>query len=231
MSQQRVIKYAVIHNARIVGMRNLWEPITTFEGRPVQVPTYLASFIVPKTRAAWHEEPIFANLIQAFNELYQEVMAPAGYQMNQVEWPVRDGDVDLPGKRSFDWQRGHWSFNGNSQFPINVEIVQGGVPVKLKNRTTVKPGDYVACNVGATRNARDKHAVKLYVNSVLFLNPGEEIVIGNYVPGSELMAQAKAAGLNVTGFGAPVPNAGSGGFGAPPFVAPNLSSGFGKPPF
>ena len=39
----------------------------------------------------------------------------------------------------------------------------------------------------------------MHANNVVFMNPGEEIAIGNGVTGAELMEQAKAQGLNVTG--------------------------------
>jgi len=43
--------------------------------------------------------------------------------------------------------------------------------------------------------------VKVYINKVVFMAEGEEIVVGTGVSANELMEQAKTQGLNVTGYG------------------------------
>ncbi len=227
---QRVYKYATVFNARIINMRNLWEPSREYMGKPAEKPNYLASFIVPKTRANWFEEPQFAGLTQAGQELYNASMSAVPFP--QVLWPIKDGDNPEPGKQAPDWMRGHWYLTGSSSSPISVEIVQAGVPVKLMNRAQVKPGDFIAAGLALAVNMNNPRAVKCYMNSVLFMGPGEEIAVGNSITGSELMAKAKEQGLNVTGFGGQ--SAGllpSVGFGAstpaPGFV--NTPVGFAVP--
>lgn len=197
-----------VFGARIYGMKNLWNPSTEYKGQPTTRPNYIAGFIAPKTRAHWSEEPIFAGVWGAMQKIYAGVMN--GMPYNMVDWPIRDGDIPMPGQKPAEWARGHWMFSGNSGDPIGVEIVQNGVPVKLLNRATVKPGDYVAVGGATAVKSNDARGIKFYINSVLFMGPGEEIAVGNSVSGAELMAQAHAQGLQVTGF-AP----GGGGFGAP----------------
>jgi hypothetical protein len=196
---QRVYKYATVFNARIINMRNLWEPSREYMGKPAEKPNYLASFIVPKTRANWFEEPQFAGLTQAGQELYNASMSAVPFP--QIIWPIKDGDNPEPGKQAPDWMRGHWYLTGSSSSPISVEIVQAGVPVKLMNRAQVKPGDFIAAGLALAVNSNNPRMVKCYMNSVLFMGPGEEIAVGNSITGSELMAKAKEQGLNVTGFG------------------------------
>jgi hypothetical protein len=138
----------------------------------------------------------------------------------QIIWPIKDGDNPEPGKQSPDWMRGHWYLTGSSSSPISVEIVQAGVPVKLMNRAQVKPGDFIAAGLALAVNMNNPRAVKCYMNSVLFMGPGEEIAVGNSITGSELMAKAKEQGLNVTGFGGQsaglLPQVGFGQAGIPP---------------
>jgi hypothetical protein len=196
---RRIHKQATIFNARIVSMRNLWEPSREYMGKPAEKPNYLASFIVPKTRTNWYEEAQFAGLVQASQELYAAAMSHIPFA--QISWPIRDGDVAEPGKTPAEWARGHWYLTGSSSSPIETNIVQGGVPVKISNRAGVKPGDFVAAGIAIAVNSNDQRRVKCYINSVLFMASGEEIAIGNSVSAAELMAQAKAQGLNVTGFG------------------------------
>jgi hypothetical protein len=196
----RVYKQANIFNARIVNMRNLWEPSREYMGKPTEKPNYLASFIVPKTRANWFEEPPFADFVRAAQELYTASLSHIPFP--QVIWPIKDGDAPEPGKNSPDWMKGNWYLTGSSTSPINVTIVQAGVPVALMNRAQVKSGDYIAAGVALAVKANDPRGVKCYLNTVMFMSAGEEIVVGSSVSSSELMAQAKAQGLNVTGFGA-----------------------------
>jgi hypothetical protein len=234
----RVYKQANIFNARIVNMRNLWEPSREYMGKPTEKPNYLASFIVPKTRANWFEEPSFADFVRAAQELYTASLSHIPFP--QVIWPIKDGDAPEPGKNSPDWMKGHWYLTGSSTSPINVTIVQAGVPVALMNRAQVKSGDYIAAGVALAVKANDPRGVKCYLNTVMFMSAGEEIVVGSSVSSSELMAQAKAQGLNVTGFGAGsaglLPQVGFGqsavnaGFAPTPAAFPSNGQGFAPPP-
>lgn len=195
----RIYKQAAIYDARIVGMRNLWEPSTQFMGKPVEKPNYLVSVIVKKTRANWFEEPVFANFVKACNELYTASLSHIPFQ--QVVWPVKDGDVPDVGKTQVDWRVGNWLLTGSSTSPIEVMINQGGVPVPLRNRAGVKPGDHVMVATAIAVNSNDARKIKVYINKVVFMAEGEEIVVGTGVSANELMEQAKAQGLNVTGYG------------------------------
>jgi len=233
---QRVYKQATIFNARIVGMRNLWEPSREYMGKPTEKPNYLASIIVAKTRGHWSEEPAFAGFAQAAQELYQSAMTHIPFPA--VMWPIKDGDSPEPGRTPAEWMRGHWFLTGSSSSPIETNIVQGGVPVKITNRAMVKPGDIVAAGVALAVNSNNHAAVKCYMNSILFMSAGEEIAVGSSITGAELMAKAKEQGLNVTGFGTGAPAGGfTGGFqtGAPnsPATIPQFSqagTGFAPPP-
>jgi hypothetical protein len=100
-----------------------------------------------------------------------------------------------------------------------VFINQGGVPVPLRNRAGVKPGDYVTVTTSIAVKTNDPRGVKTYINKVIFMAPGEEIVIGNATSATELMEAAKQQGMNVTGFGgggAPQQGFTGGGFAPPP---------------
>lgn len=195
-----------IFGARIYGMRNLWQPATEYMGKPTQRPSYIAGFLAPKTRAHWSEEPIFAGVWGAMQKIYAATMN--GMPYNMVDWPIRDGDIPAPGKPQADWAKGTWMFGGNSGDTIKVEIVQNGVPVPLVNRATVKPGDFVSVGGATAVKSNQPNGIKFYINTVLFMSPGEEIAVGNSVSGAELMHYAQQQGLNVTGFGG-----GGGGFG------------------
>lgn len=196
-----------IFGARIYGMRNLWQPATEYMGKPTQRPSYIAGFLTPKTRAHWSEEPIFAGVWGAMQKIYAATMN--GMPYNMVDWPIRDGDIPAPGKPQADWAKGTWMFGGNSGDTIKVEIVQNGVPVPLVNRATVKPGDFVSVGGATAVKSNQPNGIKFYINTVLFMSPGEEIAVGNSVSGAELMHYAQQQGLNVTGFGGGQP----GGFG------------------
>jgi hypothetical protein len=224
---QRVYKQATIFNARIVGMRNLWEPSREYMGKPTEKPNYLASIIVAKTRGHWSEEPAFAGFAQAAQELYQSAMTHIPFPA--VMWPIKDGDSPEPGRTPAEWMRGHWFLTGSSSSPIETNIVQGGVPVKITNRAIVKPGDFVAAGVALAVNSNNHAAVKCYMNSILFLSAGEEIAVGSSITGAELMAKAKEQGLNVTGYGAGAPAGGFGQFGAGAGSPPMTGGALGLP--
>jgi len=234
---QRIYKAAAIYDARIAGMRNLWEPSREYMGKPVEKPNYLVTVIVKKTRAQWFEEPALANFTQACQSLYTEALAPVPYA--QIAWPIRDGDVADPGKAPAEWRAGHWTLMGSSSSPIEVSIVQSGVITPLRNRVDVKSGDYVMVAAALAVNSNNPRAVKCYINKVVFTAPGDEIVIGTSVSAAELMEQAKAQGLNVTGFGgggAPqqqgfglAPNPFPSGGLAPAPVSPPAQQGFTAP--
>lgn len=216
MAAKRHYENATIFNARIVNMRHLWEPSTEYQGKPVQRPNHFATFIVPKTKGHWSEEPAFAGVLGAYGKLVQQ----AGMQFAHVTgWPIRDGDVPEPGKDAAEWAKGHWVFGGSTGNLPTIEIVQNGAPVKLTNRAVVKPGDFVAVGLTAAFKQNDARGIKHYLNTVLFTGPGEEIAIGSSgVSGNELLQQAQQQGMNVTGFT---------GFSAPAPAAPAAASPFG----
>lgn len=217
-----------VFGARIYGMRNLWQPSTEYLGKPTQKPSYIAGFIIPKTRGHWSEEPVLAGVWGAMQKIYNATMNGLPYSM--VDWPIRDGDTPAPGKLQAEWARGHWMFGGNSGDPIKVEIVQNGVPVPLANRAVVKPGDFVTVAGATAQKSNEPRGIKFYINTVLFMAPGEEIAVGNSVSGAELMAAAQAQGLQVTGFGGGAPSGFapgqySGPSGHPSSFAPNGAPG------
>lgn len=220
---QRFYVGTTLFNMRAVNIRHLWEPSNEYKGQKTQKPNWFGTFITPKTRAGWWEEPIFAGAMGAFADL----CGKSGLQFNMVtEWPIKDGDVpNEPGKGPAEWAKGHWVVGGSSGQGIKVEIVQNGTPVALPNRALVKPGDYCALGVSTAVKQNNPRALKFFLNTVLFTGQGEEIAVGNSVSGAELMQQAQAQGLQVTGF-----NGSVGGF-APsvqpgPGFAPQSPGGF-----
>lgn len=222
---QRVYKQATIFNARMLGMRNLWEPSREYLGKPTEKPNYLVTVIIPKTRANWFEEPVLGDYTKACQELYGEVMSHTPFP--QIGWPVKDGDITDPGRAQAEWRKGMWVLTGSSTSPITVTINQNGVPVPLMNRAQVKPGDFVAVGISLAVNSNNPRAVKCYCNNVMFMAPGEEIAVGNSISAAELMEQAKAQGLNVTGYGGG--GAPQQGFGGPPAQSPAAGfPGFGQ---
>ena len=110
-------------------------------------------------------------------------------------WPIKDGDVPDLGKAQTEWRVGNWILTGSSTSPIEVFINQGGVLVPLKARMDVKPGDHVSVTTSIAVKVNDPRGIKCYINKVAFMGPGDEIVIGNSASAAELMAAAKAPGL------------------------------------
>lgn len=198
MPTKRVYKSATIYNARVVGMRNLWEPSTEFNGRPSK-PSYMLTFIVKKTRQNWYEEPDFSDFTKAGQDLYNEAIAPVPFQ--QIDWPIKDGDVADPARGNPSWRYGHWLMTATSNAPVPVFININGNGVELKNRDKVKNGDYIGVNVALAVKMNDERGVKCYLNKVMFMAEGEEIVVGTSKSMTDMMADAKARGMNVTGFG------------------------------
>jgi hypothetical protein len=195
----RIYKQSAIYDCRIASMRNLWEPSREYMGKPVDKPNYLVTVLVRKTRQNWFEEPALAAFTQSCQELYTAALSHVPFQ--QVVWPIKDGDLPDPGRAQAEWRVGHWILNGSSTSPIEVFINQGGVPVPLRNRAGVKPGDYVSVTTSIAVKTNDPRGIKCYINKVIFMSEGEEIIIGNATSAAELMEAAKAQGLNVTGFG------------------------------
>lgn len=214
-----------VFGARVYGMKHLWVPSTEYLGKKTDRPNYIAGFIVPKSRGHWSEEPVLAGAWGALQKVIAATPSLSALPYAAIDWPIRDGDIPAPGQKQAEWARGHWMFGGNSGDPVGVTIVQNGQPVPLSNRATVKPGDYASVGGAAAVKSNDPRGIKFYINSVLFMGPGEEIAVGNSVTGAELMAQAQAQGLHVAGFqpaggfgggGGGFPGGGGGGFTPPP---------------
>lgn len=221
---QRIYKAAAIYDSRAVGLRNLWEPSYEYMGKPTPKPAYMISVIMKKTRANWFEEPVLTDFTRAASELYGAALSHIPFQ--QIEWPIKDGDIPQPGRTQADWSKGQWFLTGTSTSAIEVMINQGGVAVPLRARQGVKPGDYTTVSTSLAVKTNDPRGVKCYINKVIFMAPGEEIVIGSSVSADDLMAQAKAQGLNVTGYGGggqPMGPQGSNG----PMGLPQQGFGFG----
>lgn len=228
---QRQYEPFTLFNVRIVDMRHLWTPSSSYKGQQQQKPNYFAGFITPKTQAQWHTEPALAGLVQALHKLYVNNAQLLDFRINDGDTPSADG-------KSSSFAKGHWLFNASTENPPTVELVQaGGQLVKLPNKVGVKSGDF--CMVGGTAavSAQNNRAAKLYLNAVVFTSPGEEIVFANSVSGAELMKMAEAQGMRPAGF-SPSPGGfapSHGGF-APPgqgavgFTAPAPGSTTFAPP-
>src|SRR4051812_13977685 len=129
MNAPRIYKHATILNCRATGFKNLWEPSTSYQGKPQQTPSYLFSLIVPKTRAHWSEEAPFAGFTASAQELYAQALSHIPFP--QIVWPIKDGDLPPEhGKPPIEWCRNHWFLSGSSSSPIDTSVVQNGVPVK-----------------------------------------------------------------------------------------------------
>jgi hypothetical protein len=219
---QRQYEPFTLFNVRIADMRHLWTPALEYKGQPSKKPNYFAGFIAQKTQAQWHLEPALAGLAAALGKLYQ-----ANPQI--LDWRIADGDTPNAEGKSSEFAKGHWLFNASSGNPINVELAQaGGTLVKLPNKVGVKSGDYCMIGGSVAVSAQNNRAAKIYLNSVVFSSPGEEIVFANSVSGAELMKMAEQQGLRPAGF-----SASPGGFGgAPPQHQPfGQPGGFTPPPF
>jgi hypothetical protein len=207
---QRQYESFQVFNARVVDMRHLWEPSREYKGQQQQKPNFFATIIVPKTQAHWSTEPIFGGMMQAFGKLLSGQFSAFQQNPGAAGWPVVDGDMPNPetGKQS-EFAVRHWLLTGSSGNMPTVEMVQaGGQLVKLQNRVGVKPGDFSMCGFTAAVSKQDARRIKLYLNAVVFTNPGEEIVFANSVSGAEMMKAAEAQGFRPQGY-APA----AGGFG------------------
>lgn len=196
---KRNYKTATIYNARVINMKNLWEPNKEFNGRPVDKPAFIITIMVKKTRQNWFEEPGLAEFTHSAQALYNESIAPVPFQ--QIDWPIKDGDVSDPKFGQPEWRMGHWLLTATSTLPVEVYININGTPTPLKERSRVKNGDYVGINVSLAVRMNDQKGVKCYLNKVIFMAEGEEIVTGGGKSMSEMMSDAKAQGMNVSGFG------------------------------
>lgn len=235
MATQRQYESATVLNARIVDMRHLWTPSTTYKGQQTQKPNYFSLFIVPKTQQHWSQEPVFADVMRAFGKLLQGQLQWASQNpMGSVTWPIADGDMPSPEGKTSDFAKGHWLYSASTGNAPNVEMVQaGGALAKLQNKVGVKAGDHVMTGITAAVAQNDPRRVKFYLNAVVFTAPGEEIVFANSVSGAELMRMAQQQGLQVAGFspnpggfGGPAPQGGfPGGFTPPAGGAPGFTPG------
>lgn len=217
---QRQYEPFTLFNVRIVDMRHLWTPALEYKGQPSKKPNYFAGFIAQKTQAQWHLEPALAGLTTVLSKLYQT-------NPQIADWRIQDGDTPNPEGKSSEFAKGHWLFNGSSSNPINVELAQaGGALVKLPNKVGVKSGDYCMIGGSVAVSAQNNRAAKIYLNSVVFSSPGEEIVFANSVSGAELMRMAEQQGLRPAGF-----SASPGGFGGQGggFTAPAQQPFGGQP--
>lgn len=226
MATQRQYEAATVFNSRIVDMRHLWNPSNEYLGQPTQKPNYFGTFLVPKTQGHWSNEPVFASVMAAFGKLLQGQLQGFAANPNAVMWPIADGDMPSPAGKSSEFAKGHWLYSASTGNPPKVELVQaGGSLVTLPGRAGVKPGDYCMTGLTAAVKKNDARGVKFYLNGVFFSAPGQEIVFANSVSGEEMLKQAQAQGMHVTGF------QGGGGFGAPQggFPGAGQPQGFGAP--
>jgi len=214
---QRQYEPFTLFNVRIVDMRNLWTPTDMFKGQKQQKVSYFAGFIAQKTQPQWHHEPALAGLVQALGKIYQS-------NPQIIDWRIHDGDTPNVEGKSSEFAKGHWLFNASSGKPINVELAQaGGALIGLPNKVGVKSGDYCMIGGSVAVSQQNNRAAKIYLNSVVFSSPGEEIVFANSVSGAELMRMAEQQGLRPAGFSAsPGGFAPQGGFLAPAAPGPAI---------
>jgi hypothetical protein len=233
MAEKREIISCAVYGVRLAYIHRLWEPETTEvgTGKPLDKPRYSVTGIIQKTRATWMEEPAFASIRDASGRIYAQHYN--GWDVNQLIWPVKDGDRPNRQGKVSEWMKGHWFIRADTTSPnyLTIEAVQNGQAIalpaaKLGGRVIVKDGDVGIMAIGLAKSDGPNPGVKTYLNGVVFTGPGEEIKLGSRVDSAELLRQAAAQGMNVQGVGAPP----AGGFGAPAgFGAPPQQSGFGAP--
>jgi len=217
MADKRQYESAMVFNARIVDLRHLWVPANEYKGKPQEKPSWFSAFIIPKTRAGWHEEPLLAGATQALGNLYNN-------NPQIVDWPILDGDKPNREGKTSDWAKGHWVFSGSTSNQPKVEIVQpGGQLALLQNKVGgVKAGDFCMVGLTAAVKQNDPRAAKFFLNTVVFTAAGEEIVFANQVSGAEMVAAAAAQGFQVQGY---TPS----GYGGAPQGAGGPFGGGGQP--
>lgn len=215
----REVVNIMLFNQRLVYTNRLWEPETKdLQGNPMETPQFSATIIVPKTKANWSEEPSLKPLVDAMGQVYQTQMA--GIQAQYVEWGVKDGDRPNTKGKTPDWGKGHWVIRAGTGFKPTVAGVIDGREVELPSqsiggRKFFGDGDYSILALGVTVSSTNASRIKLYLSSVLFTGKGEAIATsGGGVSASEMMAAARAQGVNVTGIAGGVQGgAPAGGFG------------------
>lgn len=202
----RDIVNIMLFNQCLVYTNRLWEPETKdLKGNPMETPQYSATIIVPKTKAGWHEEPALQQLGAAMFQVYQQQMAPGGIQQQYVDWGVKDGDRPNTKGKIPEWGKGHWVVRAGTGYKPEVSGVVDGREVEFPSqaiggRKFYEDGDYAALAIGVTVSGANPSKIKLYCNSVLFTGKGKKISTGGGgVSAAEMMAAARAQGVNVTG--------------------------------
>lgn len=208
MSTRNIIN-VMLFDVRTIYTQRLWEPETKdVKGNPMETPQYSLTVIVPKTRANWAEEPALQTLGQAMHQVYQQQMAPAGIQMQYVEWGVKDGDRPNTKGKIPEWGKGHWVVRIGSGFKPTVSAIVNGSEVELPahtigGRKLFGDGDRAIVSVGVTVSGANPSRIKLYLGTTVFSAKDEAIQLGGGVSAAEMIAQAKAQGVNVQGIAGP----------------------------
>lgn len=236
MSTRNIVN-VMLFDVRTVYTQRLWEPETKdVKGNPMDNPQYSLTVIIPKTKAGWHEEPALATLGQAMFQVYQQQMAPAGIQQQYVAWGVRDGDRPNTKGKIPDWGKGHWVLRIGSGFKPAVSAIVNGSEVELPAQTIggrklFGDGDRAIVSVGVTVSGANPSAIKLYLGTVVFSAKDEAIQLGGGVSAAEMIAAAKAQGVNVQGLAGPAGGQQFGGasFGRTSDAGPGMGQQQGGP--
>lgn len=209
MAGSRNIINVMLFNVRTIYTQRLWEPETKDTmGNPMENPQYSITVIVPKTKAGWHEEPEFASLVPAVQQTYQQTMQPAGIAMQYVKWGIRDGDQPNTKGKIPEWGKGHWVMRIGTGYKPTVSGVINGTEVELpaqvmSGRKLFGDGDRAIISVGVTVSTANASAIKYYLGNVVFSAKDEAINLGGGVSAAEMIAMAKAQGVNVQGIAGP----------------------------
>jgi hypothetical protein len=195
----RTYKNFSIFQARIADMRNLFEPSREFRGQPSLKPNYYIQAVIAKTKPNWFEEPLLTAFTRACQSVYETDMKSIPFAM--VDWPIKDGDALAPGRTTIaEWRKGQWFLTASSQNKVIVKKIVDGQAEELPAPLGVKTGDYIGIGGAVSVKANDPRGIKAFLNTVMFMGEGEEISVGSSASVMDLMADAKAQGMNVTGF-------------------------------
>lgn len=170
----------------IDGKKRVYEAGHAKAGQPKW--TYFFAIAIPKTRAAWWEEPWGAQLLQ----LGQQAWPQGQWQQPTFAWKIQDGDSTTPNRKGrvnarTEGMPGCWIVNLSSSIAPKVWEVANGGFVALPQKDLVKCGYYVEVNANCSSNERASNP-GIYINHehVVYRGGGPSDVISVSTPVSSL---------------------------------------------
>lgn len=192
----------------IDGKKRVYEAGHSKAGQPKW--TYFFAIAIPKTRAAWWEEPWGAPILT----LGQQSWPQGQWQQPTFAWKIQDGDSTTPNKKGrvnarTEGMAGCWIVNLSSSIAPKVWEVANGGFVALPQKDLVKCGYYVEVNANLQSNERTSNP-GLYINHehVVYRGGGPGDVISVSTPVSTLGfgTAALPAGVQTSSLSGGAPN-------------------------